>query len=52
MSCRHSQVTVIPESLILPDYVSPPPQTLPTPPAASPQLLVLAPATSSELDPH
>ncbi|KAJ9069089.1 hypothetical protein DSO57_1021983 [Entomophthora muscae] len=29
-----------------------PPQTPPMPPAASPQLLVLAPTTSSELDPH
>ncbi|KAJ9071927.1 hypothetical protein DSO57_1032423 [Entomophthora muscae] len=45
------QVTVIPESLILPDSASSLPQTPHTPPAASPQLLVLAPATSPGLDP-
>ncbi|KAJ9063764.1 hypothetical protein DSO57_1037612 [Entomophthora muscae] len=46
------QVTVIPESLILPDYASPLPQTPPTPPAVPPQLLVIAPGSSPELDPH
>ncbi|KAJ9064207.1 hypothetical protein DSO57_1032921 [Entomophthora muscae] len=45
------QVTVILESLMLPDSGSPLPQTPPMPPAVSPQLLVIAPAPSSELDP-
>ncbi|KAJ9078921.1 hypothetical protein DSO57_1001672 [Entomophthora muscae] len=45
------QVTVIPESLILLDSGSPLPQTPPTAPAVSPQLLVIAPAPSSELAP-
>ncbi|KAJ9081212.1 hypothetical protein DSO57_1017226 [Entomophthora muscae] len=45
------QVTVILESLILPDPGSPPSQTPPTPPAVPPQLLVIAPSPSSELDP-
>ncbi|KAJ9062459.1 hypothetical protein DSO57_1010482 [Entomophthora muscae] len=45
------QVTVIPESLILLDSGSPLPQTPPTPPVVPPQLLVIAPAPSSELDP-
>ncbi|KAJ9059653.1 hypothetical protein DSO57_1039287 [Entomophthora muscae] len=46
------QVTIIPESLILPDPGSPLPQTSSTPPAVPPQLLVIALAPSSELDPH
>ncbi|KAJ9062028.1 hypothetical protein DSO57_1015073 [Entomophthora muscae] len=45
------QVTVIPESLILLYPGSPLPQTPPTAPAVSPQLLVIAPAPSSELAP-
>ncbi|KAJ9090058.1 hypothetical protein DSO57_1006451 [Entomophthora muscae] len=45
------QVTVILESLILPDSGSPLPQTPFTPSAVPPQLLVIAPAPSSELDP-
>ncbi|KAJ9082255.1 hypothetical protein DSO57_1006041 [Entomophthora muscae] len=45
------QVTVIPESLILLVSASSLPQTPPTPPAVPPQLLVIAPAPSSELDP-
>ncbi|KAJ9059010.1 hypothetical protein DSO57_1006783 [Entomophthora muscae] len=44
-------VNVILESLTLPDSASSLPQTPPTPPVASPQLLVLAPAPSPGLDP-
>ncbi|KAJ9085354.1 hypothetical protein DSO57_1014773 [Entomophthora muscae] len=46
------QVTVIPESLILLDSGSPLSQTPPTPLAVPPQLLIIVPAPSSELDPH
>ncbi|KAJ9070409.1 hypothetical protein DSO57_1008450 [Entomophthora muscae] len=42
------QVTVIPESLILPDSSSPLPQTPATAPVASLRLLVIGPAPSSE----
>ncbi|KAJ9089973.1 hypothetical protein DSO57_1007539 [Entomophthora muscae] len=45
------QVTVILKSLILLDSGSPLPQTPLTPPAVPPQLLVIAPSPSSELDP-
>ncbi|KAJ9051493.1 hypothetical protein DSO57_1004230 [Entomophthora muscae] len=42
------QVTVIPESLILPNSGSPLSQTPATAPAAPPQLLLIGPAPSSE----
>ncbi|KAJ9054950.1 hypothetical protein DSO57_1009108 [Entomophthora muscae] len=45
------QVTVILESLILLDYGSPLSQTPATAPVISPQLLVIAPAPSSEVAP-
>ncbi|KAJ9076626.1 hypothetical protein DSO57_1024390 [Entomophthora muscae] len=45
------QVTVIPESLVLLPPGSPPPHTPATVPASTPQLLAIAPAHSSELDP-
>ncbi|KAJ9060394.1 hypothetical protein DSO57_1031363 [Entomophthora muscae] len=48
---KDPQVTVIPESLILPDSASLLPQTPPTPAAVPPQLLVIAPGSSPELDP-
>ncbi|KAJ9054054.1 hypothetical protein DSO57_1018471 [Entomophthora muscae] len=48
---KDPQVTVIPESLILPDPSSPFPQTPPTAPVVSPQLLVIGPASSSEETP-
>ncbi|KAJ9054391.1 hypothetical protein DSO57_1015207 [Entomophthora muscae] len=50
-SNKDPQVTVIPESLILPDPGSPLPQTPATAPVISPQLLVIAPGPSSEAAP-
>ncbi|KAJ9057820.1 hypothetical protein DSO57_1019140 [Entomophthora muscae] len=48
---KDPQVTVILESLILPDSSSPLPQTPATAPVVSPQLLVIAPGPSSEAAP-
>ncbi|KAJ9069108.1 hypothetical protein DSO57_1021893 [Entomophthora muscae] len=48
---KDPQVTVIPESSILPDLASLLPQTPPAPAAVPPQLLVIAPGPSPELDP-
>ncbi|KAJ9085294.1 hypothetical protein DSO57_1015498 [Entomophthora muscae] len=48
---KEPQVTVILESLILPNLASLLPQTPPMPPAVPPQLLVIAPGSSPELDP-
>ncbi|KAJ9062771.1 hypothetical protein DSO57_1007127 [Entomophthora muscae] len=45
------QVTVIPESLVLPLPGSPPPHTLATVSASTPQLLVIGPAPSPEAPP-